>query len=599
MSTNRDKKIPLQSPEEAFVPSRRKFLKSGLTVAGLAACAGAVGKDGLNGATGATGPAGSTGATGATGASAPAITWDQTVDVLVVGGGGAGLCAAWQAATNGAKVLVLEKAAATGGTTSVSGGIIQAAGTSYQKAAGVTDDTPALHAQTWIVQGEGLVNPDLVTDQANNMPAHIDWLVSLGLSIDGQSGHCHVPYLDDVGCDRRWRIHDFHGAGAAIAAALLAAVQKTSATIQCNTQVTQLITDPTKGVIGVKATDGSGATIYVQALHGVVLATSSFDWAPDLAQALSAQHYWNLTHNVANLCAKTNTGDGIRMGMEIGAAVETCGGTIDLDFTTLLGLNDTTPQVPAVIVNGQGQRFVCEDTTYAYLERAIFQQQSNHQKPTYTIMDSTGVAVNAAWNTQAGVDAAVKAGTLHHGRDAERAGHGHRRAAGEPGRHGRAVEHHDRRRRGRGLPPQHRAGADHGRAVLRGEERPHHAGAHRRLEDQRQHRGHRERRRGHPAPVRGRWSRWRRDRPLLSGLGHGGRRRRPLRPQGGCERGGCAEHRGLVSSTDFAAATHASHARPGSAPAAHGGSARSPQSARSRGGPGGSVSPREHDLTVR
>ena len=50
--------------------------------------------------------------------------WDNEVDVVVLGSGGAGLTAALTAAANGASVEVYEKTATVGGTTAVSGGIV-------------------------------------------------------------------------------------------------------------------------------------------------------------------------------------------------------------------------------------------------------------------------------------------------------------------------------------------------------------------------------------------------------------------------------------------------------------------------------------------
>ena len=53
--------------------------------------------------------------------------WDLETDVLVVGGGGTGVSAAAEAAAAGVKVLVLEKSGIVGGTSNLSGGVMQAA----------------------------------------------------------------------------------------------------------------------------------------------------------------------------------------------------------------------------------------------------------------------------------------------------------------------------------------------------------------------------------------------------------------------------------------------------------------------------------------
>ena len=56
------------------------------------------------------------------------IEFDDEYDVIVVGAGGAGLSAAATAAENDASVLAIEKQGIPGGTTSLSGGVMQAAG---------------------------------------------------------------------------------------------------------------------------------------------------------------------------------------------------------------------------------------------------------------------------------------------------------------------------------------------------------------------------------------------------------------------------------------------------------------------------------------
>lgn len=68
---------------------------------------------------------------------------DRSYDVVVIGSGAAGLTAAVRAAHGGASVLVLEKAALLGGTSSAGGGVIWAPNNHLSKDAGFTDSQSA------------------------------------------------------------------------------------------------------------------------------------------------------------------------------------------------------------------------------------------------------------------------------------------------------------------------------------------------------------------------------------------------------------------------------------------------------------------------
>ena len=61
-------------------------------------------------------------------------------DVIVVGGGMAGMTSAITAAEDGAKVLLVEKTGTLGGT--MGGGTLSGTGTKMQIESGITDDTP-------------------------------------------------------------------------------------------------------------------------------------------------------------------------------------------------------------------------------------------------------------------------------------------------------------------------------------------------------------------------------------------------------------------------------------------------------------------------
>lgn len=67
----------------------------------------------------------------------PGFASNYVADVIIVGGGGAGLSAAVSAAEQGASVILLEKMPMLGGNTLVSSGTLQAAGTEHQKRLGI------------------------------------------------------------------------------------------------------------------------------------------------------------------------------------------------------------------------------------------------------------------------------------------------------------------------------------------------------------------------------------------------------------------------------------------------------------------------------
>src|SRR6185369_7611770 len=74
------------------------------------------------------------------------MTFDASVPVLVVGGGGTGMTAALAAADAGAEVMVLERDATPTGTTSMAQGFICAAATKAQREKGVQDSPDAMFA---------------------------------------------------------------------------------------------------------------------------------------------------------------------------------------------------------------------------------------------------------------------------------------------------------------------------------------------------------------------------------------------------------------------------------------------------------------------
>eukprot|EP00456_Euglypha_rotunda_P094177 TRINITY_DN9978_c0_g1_i4.p3 TRINITY_DN9978_c0_g1~~TRINITY_DN9978_c0_g1_i4.p3 ORF type:complete len:111 (-),score=31.72 TRINITY_DN9978_c0_g1_i4:10-342(-) len=74
-------------------------------------------------------------------------------DIIVVGGGGAGMTAALFAQAAGASVMLLEADTKLGGATRLSGGVVYAAGTSVQQAMGIVDSPQAMYDYIMTLNG--------------------------------------------------------------------------------------------------------------------------------------------------------------------------------------------------------------------------------------------------------------------------------------------------------------------------------------------------------------------------------------------------------------------------------------------------------------
>ena len=101
-------------------------------------------------------------------------------DVIVVGAGGAGLAAAYTALENGARVLLAEVGDQVGGSTNLSGSHIHAAGTSVQRAAGVTGDTPEEAFRYYMTLNQYKADPALLARYYPEAAAHGDWTWYIG-----------------------------------------------------------------------------------------------------------------------------------------------------------------------------------------------------------------------------------------------------------------------------------------------------------------------------------------------------------------------------------------------------------------------------------
>ncbi len=105
---------------------------------------------------------------------------NRETDLIVIGGGAAGLSAALTAAENGHRVLILEKEAVIGGSSILSGGSFCLASTDIQEANGINDLEAVLFDD--LRRAGGNVNdPDVVRAYTGNQLETYTWLRDLGV----------------------------------------------------------------------------------------------------------------------------------------------------------------------------------------------------------------------------------------------------------------------------------------------------------------------------------------------------------------------------------------------------------------------------------
>ncbi len=109
--------------------------------------------------------------------------WSDEVDVVVVGFGIAGACAALEAARAGASVILLERAAEYGGTSAMSGGhFYLGGGTAVQQATGIEDSAEEMFKYLMAVSLEP--DEDKIRAFCEDSVEHFDWIEALGMEFE-------------------------------------------------------------------------------------------------------------------------------------------------------------------------------------------------------------------------------------------------------------------------------------------------------------------------------------------------------------------------------------------------------------------------------
>jgi 3-oxo-5alpha-steroid 4-dehydrogenase len=114
---------------------------------------------------------------------ADAVDWSDTADVVIVGFGGAGACAALEAKSRGADVLAIDRFSG-GGATSVSGGVYYGGGTKVQQEFGIADSAEELYKYLKL-ETQGVVKDETLRRFCRESSNNLAWLTSHGVQFGG------------------------------------------------------------------------------------------------------------------------------------------------------------------------------------------------------------------------------------------------------------------------------------------------------------------------------------------------------------------------------------------------------------------------------
>lgn len=241
-------------------------------------------------------------------------TWDETYDVVVVGGGFAGLAAAYASTTNGAKTVLVEKLSTTGGNSAINGGQY-AAWTSkraneLQTKLNLVPDTMEKHIEDTINGGDKMSNPKLVKAFVQAGAHYFDILLDNGLETrdvlarpGGHYGYRTYVTKDQIGSD--------------VTNLQLEMLKKTECNLQLDTKMVEIYRtrDEANRVVGIRVATKDGYKT-IKAEKGVILATGGF--SSNVAMRETQVPYLNADLPTTNIKA-ASTGEGIYLAQAIGA----------------------------------------------------------------------------------------------------------------------------------------------------------------------------------------------------------------------------------------------------------------------------------------
>ncbi|MDU6828396.1 FAD-dependent oxidoreductase [Campylobacter sp.] len=280
------------------------------------------------------------------------MNFDAHYDVVVIGGGGAGLSAAVQVAKNGNTCAVLEKAATTGGSSSFAEGHA-AFESDEQKKRGI-DVSKTLAFNTYMNYSHYRANPAIVSKFVENASTTIVKMREVGTVYES----VEITAPDQPGELVTWHLPE--GEVARVIELLEADAVRRGVDLFLSTRATEILKE-NGNIVGVKAIDADGEEVLLGA-KAVVVGTGGYACNPEMMDKY-AKH--NAGKALINIGSPTNTGDGISMVLAAGGVEDSNIGTrllfpIMRDKTITSHTNAAGFQ-PYLWVNSKGERFINEE----------------------------------------------------------------------------------------------------------------------------------------------------------------------------------------------------------------------------------------------
>jgi succinate dehydrogenase/fumarate reductase flavoprotein subunit len=320
--------------------------------------------------------------------------WDREADVIVIGQGVAGTCAALEAHRAGAEVLIVERASGGGGASGMSSGIFYlGGGTAVQQAAGYEDTADDM--ANFLMASCDPLDPNATRAFCDDSAAHFDWLEQQGVPFERSYFPGKAVYLLTSEClmwtgnEKAWpynlaacpapRGHKVAGmgenAGAEAMRPLLQRCVDEGIPAIYDSAVVALVQESDGRVVGAQVKQ-TGGLLHIKARRGVVIACGSHNLARDLLD----EYLPLLSETSEPLAIPSNDGAGVRLGLSAGATAVAMDGVIPT-----ASIYPPAQLIKGIIVNANGERFVAEDVYHGRLANFAMEQPG---QTAYLIVDN-------------------------------------------------------------------------------------------------------------------------------------------------------------------------------------------------------------------